>query len=225
METPDPAQAAPAPQPADTVAFLLVQLGFHLGRLFGERLEPLGLEQRHAGMLVRLAQNNGRSQQAIAELMGVNPTRMVFLTDELEKLGLIERRRNPADRRSHALYLTEAGTAMLARIREVTRTHEAAITASLSGAERDQLIALLQRLARDQGLAGRALPGIPPRHAPSPAAPDMAADVAPDPAAADVAPDPAAADVAPDPATADVAPDPAAADVTAPDMAGGTGAD
>src|SRR5262249_27967909 len=167
-------------------------------------------------MLARVAENDGRSQQAIAELLGVNPTRMVFLTDELEKLGLIERRRNPADRRSHALYLTEAGTAMLARIREVTRTHEAAITASLSGAERDQLIALLQRLAPDPGPPGRAPPGIPPRHAPSPAAPDMAADVAPDPAAADVAPDPAAADVAPDPA---------ALDVTAPDMAGGTGAD
>ena len=134
METPGPAQQESG------VAFLLVQLGFHLARVFGEQLEPLGLEQRHAGMLVRLAQNDGRSQQAIAELLGVNPTRMVFLTDELEKLGLVERRRNPADRRSHALYLTEAGTAMLARVREVTRAHEAAITAGLSAAERDQQI-------------------------------------------------------------------------------------
>ena len=127
-------------------------------------------------MLVRLAQNNGRSQQAIAELMGVNPTRMVFLTDELEKLGLVERRRNPADRRSHALYLTEAGTAMLARVREVTRAHEAAITAGLSAAERGQLTALLQHLARDQGLAGQALPGAPPRHGPRPVVLDTAGD-------------------------------------------------
>ena len=162
MQTPDP---APKLQPRGGVAFLLVQLGTYVAGLFGERLKPLGLEQRHAGMLVRLAQNNGRSQQAIAELMGVNPTRMVFLTDELEKLGLVERRRNPADRRSHALYLTEAGTAMLARVREVTRAHEAAITASLSGAERDQLTALLRRLAADQGLAGQALPGMPSSHA------------------------------------------------------------
>ncbi len=162
METPG---QAPATRPESGVAFLLVQLGFHLGRLFAERLKPLGLEQRQAGMLVRLAENDGRSQQAIAELMGVNPTRMVFLTDELEKLGLVERRRNPADRRSHALYLTEAGTAMLARVREVTRAHEAGITASLSGAEREQLAGLLRRLARDQGLAERALPGIPPRQA------------------------------------------------------------
>ena len=170
METPDPAA------PEGGVAFLLVQLGFHLGRVFGDRLEPLGLEQRQAGMLVRLAENDGRSQQAIAELLGVNPTRMVFLTDELERLGLVERSRNPADRRSHALHLTEAGTAMLARVREVTRAHEAAITAGLSAAERDQLIALLQHLARDQGLAWQALPGAPPRHGPRPAALDTAGD-------------------------------------------------
>ena len=149
------------PVPESNVTFLLVQLGFQLARLFGERLKPLGLEQRHAGMLVRLAENDGRSQQAIAELMGVNPTRMVFLTDELEELGLVERRRNPADRRSHALCLTEAGTAMLARVREVTRAHEAAITAGLSGAERERLATLLQRLARDQGLAAQSLPGLP----------------------------------------------------------------
>ncbi|MBO0815876.1 MAG: MarR family transcriptional regulator [Actinobacteria bacterium] len=159
METSDPATA---PQPESSVAFLLVQLGLHLGRVFGERLKPLGLEQRHAGMLIRLAENNGRSQQAIAELMSVNPTRMVFLTDELEELGLVERRRNPADRRSHALYLTEGGTAMLARVREVAAAHEADLTASLSGAEREQLVAVLQRLARDQGLSGHALPGAPP---------------------------------------------------------------
>jgi DNA-binding MarR family transcriptional regulator len=156
MPTSDP---APGLQPQGSVAFLLVQLGFHIAGLFGERLKPLGLEQRQAGMLVRLAENDGRSQQAIAELMGLNPTRMVFLTDELEKLGLVERRRNPADRRSHALHLTEAGTAMLARVREVTRDQEAAVTAGLSDAERDQLTALLQRLTRGQGLAGHALPG------------------------------------------------------------------
>ena len=161
MQTSDP---APGLQPHSSVAFLLVQLGFHVAGRYGERLKPLGLEQRQAAMLVRLAENDGRSQQAIAELMGLNPTRMVFLTDELEKLGLVERRRNPADRHSHALYLTEAGTAMLARVREVTRAHEAAITAGLTDAERNQLTALLQRLAAAQGLAGRSLPGMPPSH-------------------------------------------------------------
>ena len=151
--------SAPPLHPAGGVAFLLVQLGNHVAQRFGERLAPLGLEQRHAGMLVRLAQNDGKSQQAIAELMGLTATRMVFLTDELEQLGLVERRRNPADRRSHALHLTKAGTAMLARVREVTAAHEADITAGLSEAERAELATLLRRVAREQGLAAHALPG------------------------------------------------------------------
>ena len=146
--------------PGGGVAFLLVQLGLHVAQRFRERLAPLGLEQRHAGMLVRLAQNDGKSQQAIAELMGLNATRMVFLTDELEKLGLVERRRNPADRRSHALHLTKAGTAMLARVREVTAAHEADVTAGLSEAERAELATLLRRIADEQGLAAHALPGM-----------------------------------------------------------------
>jgi len=161
--------SAPPLHPGGGVAFLLVQLGNHVAQRFGERLAPLGLEQRHAGMLVRLAQNDGKSQQAIAELLGVNATRMVFLTDELEQLGLVERRRNPADRRSHALHLTEAGKAMLARIMQVTAAHEADVTATLDDAEREELTALLRRIADAQGLAAGSLPGPPPRHTGPPA--------------------------------------------------------
>jgi hypothetical protein len=58
--------------------------------------------------------------------------------------------------------------------------HEASITASLSGAEREQLAALLRHLADDQGLAGNALPGAPPRHGPWPTAPDAVGDTGPD---------------------------------------------
>jgi DNA-binding MarR family transcriptional regulator len=149
-----------------SVALLLVQLGFHVARRFGERLAPLGIENRQAGMLSRLAANQGRSQQAVAELIGVNATRMVFLVDELEELGLVERRRNPADRRSHALYLTNAGTAMLDRVRAVTAEHEAWIGAGLSDAERTQLLGLLRRMAQEQGLSAHGLPGIPPARSP-----------------------------------------------------------
>jgi DNA-binding MarR family transcriptional regulator len=153
----------------DGVAFLLVQLGFQAGRQFGERLAPLGLEQRQAGMLARLAANEGKSQQAIAALLGINATQMVFLVDELERLGLVERKRNPADRRSHALYLTGPGRAMLTRVRAATADHEASITAGLSEGERGELLTLLRRVAAEQGLATQALPGPPPAHGGGPA--------------------------------------------------------
>jgi DNA-binding MarR family transcriptional regulator len=156
--------------PSDHLSFLLVQLGLHGARRFGERLAPLGLEQRQAGMLIRLAANQGRSQQAIAEMIGVNATRMVFLVDELEELGLVERRRNPADRRSHALYLTGQGLATVDQVRAVTAEHEAEIGAGLTEAQRARLVSLLRVVAREQGLHARGMPGSPP-DTPGPAGP------------------------------------------------------
>jgi DNA-binding MarR family transcriptional regulator len=144
-------------------AFLLVQLGLEAARQFGEQITTLGVEPRHVGMLMRLAANEGKAQQVIGELIRLNPTQTVFLVDELEDRGFVERRRNPADRRSHALYLTPAGRDMLSKVREAGRVHQARFGASLSETEQDQLTELLRRIARDQGITDQSLPGIPPR--------------------------------------------------------------
>jgi DNA-binding MarR family transcriptional regulator len=144
------------------LGYLLVQLGFHAARRFSERLAPLGLEPRQFGMLTRLAANEGRSQQAIGELIGLNATRMVFLVDELEQRGLVERRRNPADRRSYALYLTDLGRATLREARQASARPEDQIGASLSEPQRRELTRLLRRLADEQGIAADGLPGPPP---------------------------------------------------------------
>jgi DNA-binding MarR family transcriptional regulator len=158
----DSGTAAHDPADGDGFAYLLVQLGFHLAGRFAEQLAPLGLEPRQFGMLSRLAANEGRSQQAIGELMGLNPTRMVFLVDELEKRGLVERRRNPADRRSHALYLTDQGWATLREAQQVSAGHAGQVGASLTGEQRAQLTTLLRQLADEQGITGQGLPGPPP---------------------------------------------------------------
>jgi len=141
------------------LARLLVQLGFLAARQFGELLAPLGLEQRQAGLLLGLAAHEGASQQALGELMGLNATRMVFLVDELEQRGLVERRRNPADRRSHALYLTDGGRDQLRQTRQAAATQERSIGASLTGAERGRLVGLLRKVAVEQGVSPDSMPG------------------------------------------------------------------
>jgi len=151
--------ARPAGDDEPGLGLLLVQLGFLAARRFGELLAPLGLEQRQAGMLIGLAAHEGASQQALAEVMGLNATRMVFLVDELEQRGLVERRRNPADRRSHALYLTDRGRDTLRQTQRVVAAHERSLGASLTEAERAQLVGLLRRVAAEQGLSPDSLPG------------------------------------------------------------------
>lgn len=157
------ATASPAAPERVGFAYLLVQLGAHVARQFGEELAPLGVEPRHVGMLTRLAANEGKAQQAIGELIGLNPTQMVFLVDELESRGFVARRRNPADRRSYGLYLTAAGRDMLARVQAAGQAHQARLGSSLTESEREQLTALLRRLAGEQGITEQSLPGIPPR--------------------------------------------------------------
>jgi DNA-binding MarR family transcriptional regulator len=146
----------------EAFAFLLVQLGSHTARRFAETIAPSGLEPRHYGMLRRLAANEGQSQQALGALLGLNPTRMVFLVDDLEKHGFVERRRNPVDRRSYALYLTAAGGEALRRAEAATRHHAAGIGSTLSAADRRQLTRLLRRVAAEQGISEQSLPGPPP---------------------------------------------------------------
>ena len=68
------------------------------------------------GILGILEQADGLSQQALGEKLGVFPSRLVALIDELEGRGLVERRDSPTDRRSYALHLTGAGRKTLGEI-------------------------------------------------------------------------------------------------------------
>jgi DNA-binding MarR family transcriptional regulator len=142
----------------DDSALLLVRLGAHAAGSFARALEPLGIEPRHFGVLMRLAAHEGTSQQALAARLGLHPTRMVFLVDELEARGLVERRRNESDRRSHALHLTTSGRALLARARKVAATNGDRLGRGLTAAERRQLARLLRKIADAEGLPDEGLP-------------------------------------------------------------------
>ena len=144
---------------AGSVAFLLAQVGAQAAARFAERLEPLKLAPQHAGLLRLLGVAAGVSQRALAERLGVLPSRLVTLVDELERRGLVERRDDPADRRSYALYLTETGALTLDDIARVAREHGESLCAPLSAFERQQLGSLLARIADEQGLLPDVHPG------------------------------------------------------------------
>jgi DNA-binding MarR family transcriptional regulator len=141
------------------VAFLLSQVGFHSASRFAERLEPLGFTPPQVGILKVIAEANGLSQQALGERLGAFPSRLVSLLDDLERRGLVERRDNPTDRRSYALYLTDAGREALTMIGRVGRDHQQSLCASLGESEQLQLAVLLRRIAAEQGLTPGVHPG------------------------------------------------------------------
>jgi DNA-binding MarR family transcriptional regulator len=140
-------------------AFLLTQIGTHAAARFAERIAELELTPPQTGLLRAVAVAPGQSQQALARHLGTPPSRLVALVDGLDERGLIERRRNPDDRRLHALHLTDAGFALLRRIAEVASDHDREMCAALSEEERGTLTKLLARIAADHGLTPGVHPG------------------------------------------------------------------
>jgi DNA-binding MarR family transcriptional regulator len=140
-------------------AFLLAQLGAHAAAKFAERIADLDLTPPQAGLLRAVSATPGQSQQAVARQLRTPPSRLVALVDDLDERGVLERRRNLEDRRLHALYVTDAGAALLRKIGQVARAHDDAVCASLDPAERAQLRALLARIAEEQGLTPGVHPG------------------------------------------------------------------
>ncbi|GAA5118485.1 MarR family winged helix-turn-helix transcriptional regulator [Pseudonocardia adelaidensis] len=139
-------------------AFLLAAVGAHAAARFAERVAELDLTPPQIGLLGLIAASPGQSQQAVAHVLGMPPSRLVGLVDALADRGLVERRRNPTDRRLHALHITDAGQAALGKIATIGREHDDALCRSLDSSERETLRTFLSRIAADQGLR----PGIHP---------------------------------------------------------------
>src|SRR2546430_4850573 len=74
-----------------------------------ERLRPLGLTPRGWAVLSALAEGGPRPQIDLATATGTDRTVMTYLLDDLERQDLIERTRDPSDRRSYQIHLTRGG--------------------------------------------------------------------------------------------------------------------
>ncbi len=114
-------------------------------RDFEQHVGELGVSPGRVGVLALIKANPGVSQSELARGVGLDRSTMVPLLDHLERRGVLERRRG-ADRRTNGLWLTSSGKRLLAQIKRRIQAHEARITAGLSRAEREQLVALLRKL-------------------------------------------------------------------------------
>ncbi|MEU9497238.1 MarR family winged helix-turn-helix transcriptional regulator [Streptomyces sp. NPDC048196] len=135
-----------------SVVFRLGVLGAMATDLFAARIEPHELKPKHVGLMVVLDAGTASSQLEVAGVMGVAPSLVVALADHLQKLGAIERVRDPADRRRQVLTLTEHGRELLAVCGELAQSTDAEFTAELTASESAVLTGLLDRLAARQGL-------------------------------------------------------------------------
>jgi DNA-binding MarR family transcriptional regulator len=138
----------PPPEPlASAPGFLLSWNGQRIAAKFAAVLEPLDLRPPHFGVLTLIDAHPGSAQQELVTRSLIDPSSMVAVIDELEQMGLAERRHHPEDRRKHAVYLTAPGRRTLQRAREVAMTMAQEVFAPLDPGELETLRSLLRKLA------------------------------------------------------------------------------
>jgi DNA-binding MarR family transcriptional regulator len=135
---------------ADTeVAEFAGQLFFRLWRASHERtamaLESLDMTPAQFGVLNLLAARDGAIQQEIGAAMGIDPSTMVSLIDELERKGLAKRRPHPSDRRAREVSITPKGRRLLGRGKKMALEVENELLRGLTAAQRRQLLKLLRQ--------------------------------------------------------------------------------
>lgn len=125
------------------------QLFFRLWRAshtrMAEALSSIGLHPALFALLNVLGARDGTIQQQLSHDMGIDPSAMVKLINELEGTGLAERRRRPGDRRAWEVTITSKGRRTLELARRLASQVEDEVLGGLSSADRRQLVTLLRR--------------------------------------------------------------------------------
>jgi DNA-binding MarR family transcriptional regulator len=142
-------EMALSPSADTTVAEFAGQLFFRLWRVSharsAEALESLGLTTALFALLNVLGAHEGAIQQEIGAAMGIDPSTMVSLIDQLETAGLARRRPRATDRRAREVAITPKGRRVLEQARQLSMQVEDDVLRGLDGPERRQLLALLRR--------------------------------------------------------------------------------
>jgi DNA-binding MarR family transcriptional regulator len=108
---------------------------------------PLGLGALEYLMLTQLRDLGHTSQAELAAALGLDPSNLASAIAELVDRQLVDRCRNDQDRRRYSIGLAAAGAELLAQADAAIAATEAELVAGLTAAERDQLCALLRRVA------------------------------------------------------------------------------
>jgi DNA-binding MarR family transcriptional regulator len=132
-------------------------VGFHLRlaqeasfRAFAQRVGARDLKPRRFAILMLIDRNPGLTQTALSRASGRDKSTLTPALDDLERRGLIERRRSSRDRRVQSVYLTNAGRSQLRELARHAAGHDRQLDRVL-GAGKAQFLAALRRIAMSLG--------------------------------------------------------------------------
>jgi MarR family transcriptional regulator, lower aerobic nicotinate degradation pathway regulator len=139
--------ARPPRELLSNASHLMKRLAWLVKERMTDAFEPTGLAPYHYAVMLLLDEEPRETQAMIADALGYDRSHLVGLLDELESRGLIERKRDPDDRRRHLVSLTPEGKRTLEELRAIAKRIEDEFFAPLDAGQRELLLSLLLQLA------------------------------------------------------------------------------
>ncbi len=141
---------------------LLHDLGYTsrlIHRKLHENLEELGLYQGQPQLLGYLHRHDGSSQRDIGEWMDIRPATLTKMVNRMEKARFLERKRDPQDKRSMHVYLTQKARDTMRILRQDMKKQEQLALQDFSSEEKDCLKDMLARIRENMGVTGHPCKG------------------------------------------------------------------
>ena len=135
--------------------YLLNRAGARIAAAFSEEVRPLGATLQMWRVLAALREYDGRRMGDLSETTSIEVSTLTRLVDNMEKRGLVARRRDAGDARVVALHVTPAGRRLTQRITPIAERYESVALAGFTAAEADILKAALRRLYRNMAALER----------------------------------------------------------------------
>lgn len=137
----------------EDVVILLARASAAAVRAAQAALEPYGLRARHHAALRLAATGEGTAQRQVAAALGLDPSAVVALVDDLEERRLVRRRLDPADRRTRLITLTADGAELLRLTSDVVHEVQSRVMVNLPESQRSDFVDLLRRVVGADGRA------------------------------------------------------------------------
>ena len=140
--------------PEDRLAHLIKDASRGLGRALQMRLAEHGVSFGHWTFLRILWNGDGMTQRALSDLAGVMEPTTFSAVKAMEKLGYVERRQKPGDRKQVFIHLTPLGLSLRDKLVPLAEEVNAVAVEGLGEREiaamRKALLAMIDNLARDE---------------------------------------------------------------------------
>ena len=129
------------------IGFLLADNSRLARWAFDQQVREIGVTGPQARLLLLLNRFPGENQSFYAEQIEVEPITLCRMVDRLEEAGLIERRRDPSDRRAWQLHLTAKSKQTMDGLQHKVDSLVEDMLAGLSGGERLEFERLLKTIS------------------------------------------------------------------------------